>query len=404
MPKLKITEKTLAKIKAPDPSGRQTAHWDTALKGFGVLCSGKTNTKTYVAQREFKGGRTRRVTIARTNEIDLTEARKRAADVLDDMRRGIDPKNKVEKITLTDALDNYLAARKDLRPASIRVYRTSVNVYLHSWTDLPLKDITGDMIETRHRAIANEVGKGQPHKGEVTANLAMRTLRLLWINAAERFPDLPPHPVKRLRRQWYPEQRRTRLVKAEELPKFYNAVVGLTNHVARDYLLLLLFTGLRLSESNSLTWNDIDFVQRVIRVPASRTKAGRKLDLPMNDFVRDLLVARRSLGDAKYVFPGPGKSGHLTNTTWPLAHVAEACGVLVSAHDLRRTFVTVAEACDISPIALKALVNHSVGDVTSGYAIMSVERLREAAQRVADQMKSMCGIAAPAVNVSRLHK
>jgi len=68
----------------------------------------------------------------------------------------------------------------------------------------------------------------------------------------------------------------------------------------------------------------------------------------------------------------------------------------VSAHDLRRTFVTVAEGADISPMALKALVNHALGnDVTSGYVQMTTERLREPAQRVADRLRALCGIAAP---------
>ena len=42
---------------------------------------------------------------------------------------------------------------------------------------------------------------------------------------------------------------------------------------------------------------------------------------------------------------------------------------------------------------LKALVNHSYGDdVTAGYIIGSVERLREPAQRVADRLKELCAI------------
>ena len=39
-----------------------------------------------------------------------------------------------------------------------------------------------------------------------------------------------------------------------------------------------------------------------------------------------------------------------------------------SPHALRRTFVTVAESCDVSVYTLKALVNHSFGDdVTAIY-------------------------------------
>ena len=55
-------------------------------------------------------------------------------------------------------------------------------------------------------------------------------------------------------------------------------------------------------------------------------------------------------------------------------------------------------------MAIKALVNHAVGsDVTSGYAIMTTERLREAAQRVCDKLKELCGVAPPAgENVAKL--
>ena len=396
MPRVKITEKALAKIKAPDPSKRQTLHWDTELRGFAVLASGTTNARTYVVQRDLPNGRTRRVTVGAVNELALELARERAADMLDDLRRGIDPKRKTANLTLRTTLDAYLAANKSLRPASIRAYRISVERHLTPWLDWVLPDITAEMVEERHRKIAAEVAKGERYNGTTTANLAMRTLRILWNFTADRTPDLPPNPVRRLRRQWYAEPRRERLVRTEELPKFFQAVSALPNAVARDYLLFVLFTGLRLGESTSLRWEDVDLVQKIIRVPAARTKAGRKLDLPMSDFVRDLLVARRALGDAKFVFPGPGKAGHFADANYPLAQVAKASGVQVSAHDLRRTFITVAESCDISPIALKALVNHSTGsDVTAGYVQISTERLREAAQKVADRMKQLCGVVTP---------
>src|SRR6516165_3851793 len=42
--------------------------------------------------------------------------------------------------------------------------------------------------------------------------------------------------------------------------------------------------------------------------------------------------------------------------------------------------------------APQALVNHSLGgDVTSGYIVMTPERLREPAQRVCDRLKTLCG-------------
>lgn len=404
MPQIRLTEKSIDKLKAPDPSGRQVLHWDDGLRGFAVLCSGKSNSKTYVAQRDLPSGKTRRVTVGAVNEISLEVARERAANTLDDIRRGIDPKEKkAVDLTLRSALEAYLAARKDLRPASVKAYRTGVEKYLTAWLDWPLHSITSEVVEARHSEIAAEI-KGERYGGTTTANATMRALRAIWNFAADRTPDLAPNPARRLRRQWYPEPRRERVVRSEELPKFYQAVCALPNHVASDHLLLMLFTGLRLSESASLRWEDVDLIQRIIKLPATSTKAKRALSLPMSDIVRDLLVARRAIGNAGFVFPAPGKAGHIVDPSFSLKAVAKASGIKVSAHDLRRTYVTVAESMDISPMAIKALVNHAIGsDVTSGYAIMSIERLREAAQRVCDKLKELCGVTTPAgENVAQL--
>lgn len=404
MPKLHLTERAIARMAAPDPSGKQMLHWDSDLKGFAVLCSGTTNAKTYIVQRDING-RTRRVTVAAVNELSLEKAKQLAADMLLDLRRGIDPKRKDLDATLRLTLENYLAARKDLRPASIRVYR-QIERYLSQWLDLPLRSISSDMVEDRHRSIVVEIGKGDRYAGASTANGVLRTFRVLWNFAADRTPDLPPNPIKRLKRQWYAEPRRVRIVSMADLPKFYQAICALPNAVASDYLKLLLFTGMRRTEAATLRWDDIDLVEGVIRLPAKSTKSKRKLDLPMSDFVRDLLIARRTLGDAGFVFPGPARSGHIGDPVFPLRAVAKSSGVTVCAHDLRRTFLTVAEACDIPHLAMKAMVNHSMGnDVTAGYVQMSVERLRAPVQLVTDKLKELCGIEAPAgVNVTRLAK
>lgn len=404
MPKLKLTDRAITRMAAPDPSGKQMLHWDTDVTGLAVLCSGVSQTKTYIVQRALKNRKTRRLTIGAVNVVSLDQARDRAAVAIDEMRRGIDPKRKVESPTLRGALEGYLAANKKLRPASIRVYR-QIERTLEPWLDLNLKDITADMVEDRHRSLAAETSRtvGSRHyDGTSTANGALRTLRIVWNFAAERSPDLPPNPVRRLKRQWYPEARRQRLVRAEELPRFYATVMAMRNAVQRDYILFLLFTGMRKTETCTLRWDDIDLTERVIRVRAVRTKADRRLDLPMPDVVRDMLVARRALGNTGWVFPGGGESGHLSDPGF--ATVARASGIKVSSHDLRRTFVTVAESVDISPIALKCLVNHSLGrDVTSGYVVMSTERLRDAMQRVADKLKSLCEIApVTGQNIARL--
>jgi integrase len=163
--------------------------------------------------------------------------------------------------------------------------------------------------------------------------------------------------------------------------------------VARDYLTLLLFTGLRRREATGLRWEDVDLHNRVITVPAAGNKSRRKLDLPMTDVVRDMLVARRALGDARFIFPGNSRSGHIEEPKAHLDRIAATTGIHVSAHDLRRTYITVASRTEITGRDLKALVNHSLGtDVTAGYDQVIVADLREPAQKVCDRLKKLCGI------------
>jgi hypothetical protein len=51
---------------------------------------------------------------------------------------------------------------------------------------------------------------------------------------------------------------------------------------------------------------------------------------------------------------------------------------------LRRTFITTAESLDISVYALKRLLNHRVSqsDVTAGYIVTNVERLRAPMRKI----------------------
>ncbi len=52
-------------------------------------------------------------------------------------------------------------------------------------------------------------------------------------------------------------------------------------------------------------------------------------------------------------------------------------------YDTRRTFVSLANALNISRYTVKPLVNHALGDdVTAGYDVPDMERLREASQSI----------------------
>jgi len=72
-----------------------------------------------------------------------------------------------------------------------------------------------------------------------------------------------------------------------------------------------------------------------------------------------------------------------------MRRITELSGIEFSFHDLRRTFITIAESLDISHYALKRLLNHKDNsDVTAGYIILDIERLREPMERISQRIES----------------
>jgi integrase len=413
MAMIKLTQKAVKGLAAPDPSGKQTLYWSDRKDhtGFGILVSGTTPAKSWVAQAKLKTGKARRLTIGPVSVFSIDEAWEQARTKLAEIYAGSDPKVTARQrrratATLSTVLEDYLAANSNLSERSRAGYRNTAARHLAPWLSLPLREISAEMVEARFRAITADIAEraaagkikgGVSVDGRTSANNALQLFRALWNHQAERDPDLPRNPTWILRRQWHRLDRRQRHVRAEDLPRFYAAASVLPSRIQSDLVLFGLFTGMREGEAAGLRWAEVDLAGRMIRLPPRRMKAHKAFELPMSSYVHDLLVARRALGDdGPFVFPGDGRTGHCQSFTFALRQIGAATGIEVSPHDLRRSFATVAEATEISPLALKLLVAHSAGsDVTTGYTIMSPARLREAAEKVCDRLMELCGIDAP---------
>ena len=73
--------------------------------------------------------------------------------------------------------------------------------------------------------------------------------------------------------------------------------------------------------------------------------------------------------------------------------MTKASGISFTVHDLRRTFITIAEGLDVSAYALKRLMNHKMsGDITASYIVTDVERLRKPMQQITDYLLKCMGV------------
>lgn len=376
MPKVKLTKSVVDKIKFTEKG--QTLFCDTELSGFYLIVG--MRAKTYIAQKDIQG-RSVRVTIGRHGHFTPEEARRIAREHLHLMAQGINP-NQLKKeeqereVTLRAVLDSYCVTRKSLGERTKFDYNYLVGKYLPDWENRLMVEIKKEEIIKRHA----EIGK---RHGQRVANHTLHVLRALFNHAEATFEICEVNPVTYLSKvkAWFPEKRRRTYIKPHQLKAWWEGVQALENDTFRDFFILLAFTGLRRGEGARLRWEDIDFKDRTLTLPV--TKNGDEHTLPMGDYLFDMLESRRQrYGNYVHVFPGSGERGHLAEPRKGVKRVCDTSGITFTCHDLRRTFITIAESLDISSYALKRLLNHRAGDVTSGYIVIDVERLRTPMQRI----------------------
>jgi integrase len=389
---MRLTKNKIAKL--PTPAEGQAFYRDDTLRGLAVRVTA-AGTKSFVLEKLIHR-RVRRITLGRCNEIAVETARRQAQKLLGQIAEGRDPvaerkRTAASGAMLSDVFDEYLAQR-NLKPRTAVDYRRIVEVAFADWCRKPLASITRDGVSRRFTQLRDK-------HGPAWANLCMRLLRALFNFAAGKYADeagrspFAANPVRVLSetKAWVKIDRRRNFIKPHELADWYRAVCNLSNTTARDYLLLLIFTGLRRREAARLRWCDVDLKGRTLTVPD--TKNRRPHTLPLSQFLYAMLEERRRSVTGDFVFPGEGRRGHVISLKNSQRNVIEASGVSFTLHDLRRTFTTIAESLDIPGYALKRMLNHSDGaDVTAGYIVASVERLREPMEKVAEYLARAMGI------------
>lgn len=376
-------------------------HIDSEDRGFCLRVRG--DSKVFIARAKLRGTRqTVLVTIGPYPRLHPDDARLKANRYLCDLAEGINPneqkkaaaqkveaekaaveqESKVQEITLGKVFSDYLQSRK-LKDNTAYIYKCTLRSTLSDWLDVPLVDIRKDMVERRHKSISD---KG--HKGH--ADHAMRILRALFTYAKITYehpngdPIITNNPVTRLSqaRIWNKQTRRQSVIKSHELSAWCKAVMGLQNKTVRDYLLLLLFTGLRKNEAAELLWVNIDLTGATLLVPDPKNRQPHML--PLTPFLKEMLKKRWDGRENEYVFPGQGeKYRYIRDVRHHMDLVTESSKVKFMLHDLRRTFLTIADAQDLSAYAIKKLANHkTAADVTAGYIVSDVERLRDPMNKI----------------------
>ena len=271
-------------------------------------------------------------------------------------------------VTFGEALDRYKAHAKVQVPSYDSYTKPALNVWsagIPSAT--PLARVTPAMIDVIKLKRAEEV-----KKCSVDRNL--QVLRRLFNWCIEQGLAVE-NPVKRVK-FFRADTRRLRYLTKDEFARLLEAAGKVTRspHLGAA-IALAVFTGLRRGNLLGLRWEWIDWTNRVVRVPT--TKSGKPLAIPLNATAHDVLrgLWEASARDAPYVFahakgPNSGEAVHDLKKGFHAA-LADAGIEDFRWHDLRHTFASWLVMRGASVRAVGELLGHHTMQMTMRYAHLS---------------------------------
>ena len=402
-PPIRLKTADVESLPFAESTARPVFYWDDRLKGFGVKVS--TQGKRYIAETKVEG-KTVRVTCGTHPATTAEEARRKASELLGKMRAKINPNAEQRAksnagISFRVACEEYLR-HKELKSLTVRDYKKHLRNTLAPWADKPFTKITEEMVADLYLSAANRTIIRQENERQVSAaqaNQAFRFARAVF-KFAKRYkgtdekPLLSENPVDTLSENnlWRRVNKRQRVIKKHQLRAFWEAAWQIKNDVLsqdretiRDFVLLLLFTGLRLGEARDLTWKYIDLDEGTLTI--SDPKNHMTHVLPLSDYLITFFHHRKEqTGQSEWVFPATQKKGMAPVMEFrkTIRSICETSGVEFTPHDLRRSFLTFTKdlPAKYGPYFAKRLANHKISDITADYIQIDLEDLRKCMQDI----------------------
>ncbi|WP_171174910.1 site-specific integrase [Ruegeria sp. HKCCD8929] len=356
--------------------------WDRDMRGFGlrVYPSGK---KTYLIQYRV-GRRTRRITIGQHGVLTAEEARTRAKQLLGDVARGADPsaekQAKMRAPTVAGLCDRFLEEYVDqhCKPTTARDYHSIIRRFIRPRLGpLPIAEVTRADVVAFHHAL-----RETPYQANRAASMLSKLFNLAEDWGLRQAGSNPARRIKKFR-----EEEKKRYLSDEEQVQLGEVLAealeeGTESVYAVSTVLLLIYTGCRLSEILTLRWDYV--TAHHLELPDSKT-GRRRIPLPREAY--DILMELPRQPKNPYVILGESEDGPLINLQKPWRRIRGAAGLDdVRLHDLRHTYASVAMKDGIDPFTLKEIMGHKNLTTTLRYAHLADDAVQRAAGSVASRL------------------
>jgi integrase len=383
--RLNFTKKALEGLE-PSPTKRLVYH-DEHTDGLCLRVEPSGN-KSFVWFRKINGRPTFQH-IGKFPDLSVENARKAAgnynskfADWKAEAYDGANPFERRRDMTLGDVFEDYvtrhLAHHAKNPTRAVNDARDDFERYLPRWKNHRLGTIQRQDVNNLHRQLGE-------NSGHVTANRVVQFLRRLFNYALAQMDWHGESPIKR-QFNFYPEQSRDRFLQPDEVKRLFISLRESPNRDLRDFVFMALFTGARKGDILAMRWENVSLETSSWTIP--NPKARTPYVVPLLPWAVEILKERHERnGTSGWVFPGKGKTEHITGFKhgWKALLASTKIDGL-RMHDLRRTLGSwMATGGASLPTIGKALGHRSLA-ATSIYARLQLGAVKDAVASAAQAM------------------
>jgi integrase len=313
--------------------------------------------------------------------VGRMEARRLREEFVAEVRRGHvrEASSDRRRRTFAEVADEWLAAQRalvevgELAPRTADHYELAVRRHLKpTFGARAIRSITPNDLVAWH--------VGQRQAGAAAWSIKGRWVALRCVLAhAARHGLIQANPADALTSRERPKTgpSQKRFLTEEEMRFLLDAADGRY----RVLVAVLLFGGLRISESLGLTWDDVDLATGHLRIRHQLSRKGQRVRLKTATARRDVVVmdalaallrrhrlaSAHSKGSDPVFVTASGTAMSARNSGRALTRIAERAGLVgVTPHALRHTFASLLIARGRDPVFVADQMGHSSPAITLG--------------------------------------
>ena len=388
MPIVKLTQEFINKSLICPAGKKRFEFCDLELPGFIIIVSPISQGGTYFQRYKNSAGKTSYIKIARTNEMSLVDARKKAKLLKLEIANGADPsfekRIQREVLTLSEFYEQhykpYAAVHKRSAKSDHQIYTCRLKRFMH----LRLNQISKSMIIGLHNDL-----RGSGLSGS-TSDHAVKFLRHAF-NLAINWGLLKDNPASGVK-LFNLDNKVEHYLNATELERLMAVLQTGANRPVCLIAMFLLSTGARMNEALTAKWVHINRDTRTWIVPALHSKSKKQRSIPLNDSALDIIKQLDTEGEFEYLFVNRVTGNAYSNIHKAWGKLRLQAGLPnLRIHDLRHMYASFLVNNGVQIYSVSKILGHSTVKVTERYSHLDSKTLQAAANSASLMINAAMG-------------